>query len=92
MKNKQHYKIINLVTDDYNKSIVLYGTNDDLFIKKVYNHIVNYIKNNPDEGISKYIFKTPSGNPVIKIERACIDMKVDDYFDEDYLIELLEEI
>jgi hypothetical protein len=73
------YKIINLVTDDFNKSIVFYNVNDN-YIKKMYNCLIDNI-DIPTEDINK----------VFRIDRATIDFNSEyDMFLEDNIINILE--
>jgi hypothetical protein len=73
------YKIINLVTEDYNKSIVFYNAKDD-YIKKMYDCLITNI-DIPSEDINK----------VFRIDRATIDFNSEyDMFLEDNIINILE--
>lgn len=74
------YKIINLVTDDFNKSIVFYNAKSD-YIKKMYDCLVTNI-DIPSEDINK----------VFRIDRATIDFNSEyDMFLEDNIINILED-
>lgn len=73
------YKIINLVTNDFNKSIVFYNVNDN-YIKKMYNCLIDNI-DIPVEDINK----------VFRLDRATIDFNSEyDMFLEDNIINILE--
>lgn len=78
------YNIINLVTDKYDKSIVLYGKySDQDFIKDLY----RYLMNNLDVGWKDYVFKftinTIDFNSMYRDEfEDEVKCKLDKYFED----------
>ena len=74
MKN---YKIINLVREDFNKTIVFYGASSEK-VGEYYNAFCKWLKNNTESDLYANIQKNESGNFIIQKNMVCIDMLVDD--------------
>ena len=72
-----HYKIINLVREDFNKAIVFYNVSSEK-INEHYNSFCNWLKNNNESDLYANIQKNEYGNLIIQKNMSCIDMLVDD--------------
>lgn len=70
------YKIINLVTEDFNKAVVFYNATFEqvtIYCEK----LRNWLRINNESDLYANIIKTKFGNPKIKHNMACIDLLVD---------------
>lgn len=91
VKINEDYKIVNLIIEDYNKAIVLYNANGSR-IKEVYTKFINWLENNKESDLYSIIKKTETGNPIVRLNMATIDILLDDdWFSESDIIKVFEE-
>ena len=86
------YQIINLVREDFNKSITLFYISDENKIKSIYLKFLKYLDEHKDSDLYNNIIKV-DGHPVVKLDRASIDMLVDDsWWSDSDLVPVMDEV
>lgn len=86
------YKIINLVREDFNKSIVFYNTSSEK-VKEYYKKLYDWLNENTESDLYANFKKNDSNKLILQVNMTCIDMLVDDNWWSDLDLEkVLEEI
>ena len=86
------YKIINLVREDFNKSIVFYNSSSEK-VNEYYKKLYDWLNENTESDLYTNFKKNDADKVILQANMACIDMLVDDnwWCDSD-LEKALEEI
>ena len=71
------YKIINLVREDFNKSVVFYNATTEQ-VNSYCNKLCEWLNVNNESDLYANIIKNEAGNLVLQHNMACIDMLIDD--------------
>lgn len=86
------FKIINLVREDFNKSIVFYNVSSEK-IKEYYKKLYEWLNENTESDLYANFKKNNDDKVILQINMACIDMLVDDnWWSDSDLEKVLEEI
>ena len=86
------YKIINLVREDFNKSIVFYNTSSEK-VKEYYKKLYDWLNENTESDLYANFKKNDADKVILQANMACIDMLVDDnWWSDSDLEKVLEEI
>jgi hypothetical protein len=86
------YKIINLVREDFNKSVVFYNVSSEK-VKEYFNKLYNWLNENTESDLYANFKKNDVGKIILQANMVCIDMLVDDNWWSDLDLEkVLEEI
>ena len=86
------YKIINLVREDFNKSIVFYNTSSEK-VKEYYKKLYDWLNENTESDLYANFKKNDTDKLILQANMACIDMLVDDnWWSDSDLEKVLKEI
>jgi hypothetical protein len=86
------YKIINLVREDFNKSVVFYNTSSEK-VKEYYKKFYDWLNENTESDLYANFKKNDAGKIILQDNMACIDILVDDnWWSDSDLEKVLEEI
>lgn len=87
-----NYKIINLVREDFNKSVVFYNTSSEK-VKEYYKKLYDWLNENTESDLYANFKKNDADKVILQANMACIDMLVDDnWWSDSDLEKVLEEI
>ena len=70
------YKIINLVREDFNKSIIFYNVSSET-VKEYFKKLYDWLSKNTESDLYANFKKNDNGKIILKTNMACIDMLVD---------------
>lgn len=91
-RTNMKYKIINLVREDFNKSIVFYNTSSEK-VKEYYKKLYDWLNENTESDLYANFKKNDADKVILQANMACIDMLVDDNWWSDLDLEkVLDEI
>ena len=91
-RTKMKFKIINLVTEKFNKSVVFYNVSSEK-VKEFYKKLYDWLNENTESDLYCNLKKNESNLPIIQQNMVCIDMLVDDTWWSDLDLEkVLNEI
>ncbi len=86
------YKIINLVREDFNKSIVFYNVSSEK-VKEYYKKLYDWFNENTESDLYANFKKNDTGKIILQANMVCIDMLVDDnWWSDSDLEKVLDEI
>lgn len=86
------YKIINLVREDFNKSIVFYNASSEK-VKEYYKKLYDWLNENTESDLYANFKKNDANKVILQANMACIDMLVDEnWWSNSDLEKVLEEI
>lgn len=91
-RTKMKYKIINLVREDFNKSIVFYNASSEK-VKEYYKKFYDWLNENTESDLYANFKKNDADKVILQANMACIDMLVDDnWWSDSDLEKVLDEI
>lgn len=91
-RTNMKYKIINLVREDFNKSIVFYNTSSEK-VKEYYKKLYDWLNENTESDLYANFKKNDADKVILQANMACIDMLVDDnWWSDSDLEKVLKEI
>lgn len=91
-RTEMKYKIINLVREDFNKSVVFYNVSSEK-VKEHYKKLYDWLNENTESDLYANFKKNNDDKVILQANMACIDMLVDDnWWNDSDLEKVLEEI